>query len=346
MQSTLDVRKIYVEITGRCNLDCIFCVRRSWLEGPGEMSLEGFREIITQLRAFPRLETVNFGGFGEPLSHPEIVKMLRLAKDLGVKTELTTNATLLEEPMARELVASGLDTIVVSVDSVTPPTYQQIRVGTDLPKVLNNLNALHLVRDGNHGRTPKLGLEFVAMRRNYEEFPALLKTAVSLNASFILVTNLMPHTEEMSREILYDDGLQPALSPLRFAVRTILPQNRLRTERRCRFIGRDSLTIAWDGQVSPCYPLMHTHSCYVYGRHKTMERYSLGSVWQEGLVSIWASEEYTRFRAKVKCFDFPSCTDCQFVEWCNMASTNTIDCWGNTPSCADCLWARGIIECL
>jgi len=346
VRSALDARKVYVEVTSKCNLDCMFCVRRSWPEAPGQMSVEGFREIIAQLRAFPKIETINFGGFGEPLSHPDIVEMLRLAKGLGVRTELTSNATLLDETMAWELVDSGLDTIVVSVDSATPAIFQQVRVGADLSQVLSNISVLTSIRDRNHHRTPQLGLEFVAMRRNYQEFPAVLKTAASLKASFVFVTNLLPHTAGMSREILYDDGLEPPLNPLRFVVRTILPQNRLRTERRCRFIGRDSLTIAWDGQVSPCYPLMHAHSCYVYGRQKTMERYSLGSVWQRDLASIWASEEYTRFRARVKCFDFPSCTDCQFVEWCNMAKTNTIDCWGNDPSCADCLWARGIIECL
>lgn len=346
MRPSLDARKIYVEVTARCNLNGVFCVRRSWPEEPNELSLEGFREILAQLRAFPELETVNFGGFGEPLYHPHIIEMLRLAKSQGVKTELTTNGTLLEAPMARELVAGGLDTLVVSIDSVTPPSFQQIRCGASLSQVLDNIRVLNRFKDNNHSSTPRLGLEFVAMRKNYREFPAFLKLADSLGASFVLVTNLLPYTEEMKGEILYDDGIELPLTPLRFVVRTILPQDKLRTERHCRFIGRRSFSIAWDGQVSPCYPLMHSHFCYIYGRHKIMQRHTFGSAWQEGLGSIWTSEDYVRFRERMQCFDFPSCTDCRHVEWCNMAKTNTMDCWGNSPSCADCLWARGIIECL
>ncbi|MGQ9585737.1 MAG: hypothetical protein ACUVXG_10090 [Anaerolineae bacterium] len=39
---------------------------------------------------------------------------------------------------------------------------------------------------------------------------------------------------------------------------------------------------------------------------------------------------------------FPSCVDCGAA--CDYAEQNE-DCWGNVPSCADCLWAQDVVRC-
>ena len=44
----------------------------------------------------------------------------------------------------------------------------------------------------------------------------------------------------------------------------------------------------------------------------------------------------------VRDFRFPSCVDCG--EACAYAEHNQ-DCWGNAPSCADCLWAQDLVRC-
>jgi len=113
-------------------------------------------------------------------------------------------------------------------------------------------------------------------------------------------------------------------------------------QRSCRFVEGKSLVIGYDGGVSPCYALMHSYTYYIFGRRKQVRRYVLGNVLEEDLGSIWMSEEYVRFRVKVGIFDFPSCVDCRLA--CDLAERNE-DCWGNDPSCADCLWAHDIIRC-
>ena len=52
------------------------------------------------------------------------------------------------------------------------------------------------------------------------------------------------------------------------------------------------------------------------------------------------------FRWTVRNSHYPSCIDCQQADGCVMAQTNEGDCWGNRPSCGDCLWARNIVVCL
>jgi uncharacterized Fe-S cluster-containing radical SAM superfamily enzyme len=61
-----------------------------------------------------------FRGLGEPLSHPNIVDMVRQAKALGLSVELITNATLLDKSLASQLIDAGLDMLWVSLDGAKP----------------------------------------------------------------------------------------------------------------------------------------------------------------------------------------------------------------------------------
>ena len=188
------------------------------------------------------------------------------------------------------------------------------------------------------------------MRRNIKEITELPKLASSLRAAFVLITNLLPHSEAMCREILYD-GTTELSSGVSWPVahRTWLewatvhrPNMRWGASRRCRFVEDKALVIGWDGKVSPYYALMHSYPYYIFNRTKEVTRYVLGDIHQKNLMSIWMSEEYVRFRAKVRTFDFPSCVDCGLA--CDIAENNE-DCYTNAPSCADCLWAQDIIRC-
>lgn len=90
---------------------------------------------------------------------------------------------------------------------------------------------------------------------------------------------------------------------------------------------------------------MHSYQCFVYGREKEIKPCYLGNVNEKTLKEIWIEPGYVNFRHTVRNFRFPSCTDCKFLEGCTMADDNEMDCWGNSPSCAECLWSRRIIAC-
>ena len=58
LERKLDLRKLYVEITNRCNLSCTMCFRNSWEEEDGDMSPVLFRELMNQAEKFPMMEEV------------------------------------------------------------------------------------------------------------------------------------------------------------------------------------------------------------------------------------------------------------------------------------------------
>jgi len=345
-----DARRAYIEVTARCNLNCAMCVRQVWRDSPGEMSWETFQAVVEGLRAFPDLRRVTFGGFGEPLLHPRLPEMLALAAELEVGMTLTTNGLLLDETRAQWLLDARLDTVVISLDTVHIQAYEQARLEGGVEQVLSNVRALRELARQRGRVPPRIGLEFVAMRSNLEWVPKLPRLASDLGASFVLVTNLLPHTPKMVEEVLYDRD-EPLPTPIGWPIASgdwllwgvvKLPRTKWGAQRRCRFIEDRAVVIGWDGGVSPCYALMHSYPYYIYGRLKNVSRYVLGNVREQPLADIWGSEEYVRFRAKVRDFRFVSCVDCGLA--CNYAEDNE-DCWGNVPSCADCLWAQDIVRC-
>jgi|WetSurMetagenome_2_1015567.scaffolds.fasta_scaffold38266_4 MoaA/NifB/PqqE/SkfB family radical SAM enzyme len=374
-QPVTHLAKVYIEPTSRCNLDCITCIRRSWNETLGEMSPAIFSKIIDDLRCFYPPPDILLGGHGEPLSHPHIVDMLRQAKAIGSSVELITNGTLLTPLLSQKLIDAGLDTLWVSLDGANPESYADVRLGAAFAEVLANLAEFRRLRWNKHYHAyndhhlkPRLGIEFVAMKRNIKDLSAVIKIAVQLGARRFMVTNVLPYTQEMRDEILYsrslgnslfgfnplsldmpkmdmdaldDDAVHPAMLrglPLRLAKGTLIERND-----RCPFIEKGAIAIRCDGQVSPCLPLLHDHRTYLDRFERSLRHYSVGDISQQPLSEIWNNPEHLSFRERVQEFDFSPCTSCG---GCNYLDTNEADCMRNPfPTCGGCLWAQGVIQC-
>jgi len=83
-------KKIYVEITNRCNLSCSFC---SKVEKPlRNMTIEEFKCIIEKIKDYT--DTIYLHVKGEPLVHPNLIEFLNVAEEHNIKVNLTTNGTL------------------------------------------------------------------------------------------------------------------------------------------------------------------------------------------------------------------------------------------------------------
>ncbi len=108
----------------------------------GDMDAATFDRLADGLRRFPHLDSVMFGGFGEPTIHPDILRMIRVVKDLGVRVEMVTNGTLLDDAMLTGLMESGLDGLWVSFDGVTEASFEDIREGAGFQAVVSSLKRL------------------------------------------------------------------------------------------------------------------------------------------------------------------------------------------------------------
>ena len=103
------------------------------------------------------------------------------------------------------------------------------------------------------------------------------------------------------------------------------------------------MSVAWTGDVSPCWPLMHTHVSYLHGKRRINYRHVVGNVRDRGLRDLWLDPDYVAFRRRLHNFYFSPCTYCG---GCELAEANQEDCIGNNaPACGGCLWAQGVIQC-
>ena len=362
--------KLYIEPTTLCNLRCRTCIRNSWDEPIGSMDMNVYRKLLFDLKEFSTLHTIAFWGYGEPLAHPEIVNMVALAHEMGLKTEVITNGHLLNKDTAKGFIQAGLDTLVVSVDGTTPASYEDVRRGGNLLRVEENIRSLNMLRSEISRQNPVVGLEFVIMKSNIHQLPELAGKARSIEAGFIMLTNLLPCTEDMKDEILYwisatinedeerskwsselmlprmdlrAEYLTPLLALLKKMDRPMPEIRNIPQEYYCPFVQRGSAAITWSGDVSPCIALMHSYRCYILGREKFIKRYSVGNIDREKFRDIWNKDSYQRFRDRVLTFDFSPCVQCS---GCNNSETNEEDCFGNAhPVCGDCLWARSVLLC-
>ena len=365
--------KLYIEPTNECNLTCRTCVRNVWQESMGKMSDITFDRVIEGLRDFSSPPTVFFGGLGEPLHHPQIVEMVARAKELGARVELITNGTLLTAGLSRGLLEAGIDVLWISIDGASPESYADIRLGAELPRVIENITEFRrIVRTEGQGGgcifiprfTAQLGIEFVAMKRNIGDLPAVLRLGRRLGAKRFMVTNVMPYTAEMREEVLYTrvlwdsgyprlslprieeseithDPLCRAMDSLNLTLAMHHPQVAVD---RCPFIEGGAGAVGWDGSLSPCLPLLHSHVSFpLVERERSSRRWTIGNVTERSLAELWHAPEHVAFRERVQAFDFSPCTRCG---GCEMMEKNEEDCFGNVfPTCGGCLWAQGVVQC-
>jgi len=110
-----------------------------------------YRKCIDDLAQFPeKLRMLRFAGTGEPLLHPDIVKMIVYAAqaDIADSIDIVTNGAMLTPELSQGLVKAGTSRIRVSIQGVTPGQYHRT-TGTysDIDKIIDNLTYLYRIRD-------------------------------------------------------------------------------------------------------------------------------------------------------------------------------------------------------
>lgn len=343
-------RVLVLELTTRCNLNCVMCFRKSWSERLGDMSERTFhRALEGALEAGASF--VWFAGWGEPLIHPKFLEWVWEVKELGLGLGINTNGTLLDEELAMELVKAGVDRITISVDAASKEVYRSIR-GGDFTAIMKALRAIHNTKRERGSVRPILEFSFTATKDNVHELPRLFDLAEKAGVGRIIVSNVIPTTKPLEDKVLYngwggEDWVWDVVSrkSLETNVGARLPEFSLRTERSCAFIKTLTSCITWDGKVAPCYNFLHTYTAYVFGVEKNIKQVSFGSLGKESLTEIWRKPEYVAFRCRTLFFQYPSCADCRLRHYCMFVESSDMDCWGNTPTCADCLYGRGIVQC-
>ena len=171
------IRCAKIKITARCNLRCTFC--NYWrMREPDELSTAEYCRVLDELAAAGCVK-VHFSG-GEATLRKDVFELLAHATRLGMKANITTNGTLLDEERARMLVEAGTHSVSLSLDGPDARTHDALRgVPGAFDRTVRGIRRLAKARDRAKSRM-KLRLNTVLTRHNYRELPEVIDLASEL----------------------------------------------------------------------------------------------------------------------------------------------------------------------
>ena len=137
---------LFFELTDSCNLNCRHCGSRCSASNKMYLDREVIEGVINSVaeRYAPQKIMINLTG-GEPLLHKDCIGIIKYARMKGFPVGMTSNGTLIDMAMARELKKAGLDTISISLDGIGSSHDELRMVSGSFDRAVNGIRALKSV---------------------------------------------------------------------------------------------------------------------------------------------------------------------------------------------------------
>jgi len=321
---------VQIDVTTACNLSCVCCQRTTFQKKDrnNHMSLETFKKIEP---IFPHLQQMRLFGIGEPLTNPAFPEMLKIAGRYSAFTLFHTNGMLMGRgSIAEEVVASGVDLVVFSIDGVDQETLGKIRVGAVLERVKAGIRQLRRIRDEAGTGKPEMEICFDCMSLNLHQIPDIVDLAAELGVEKVQYQYVIPYNavahgrtvatedEERLRRLFEKAKRRARLEGVEII--RIPRYNSFSGKRQfCSFPFRD-LYVRPDGVVTACNYFNYKHTTYFHveeGRLveglKEAEPLVMGDLNQEPIVELYNNERYAKLRRAWEKGDLPEpCSYCYF----------------------------------
>jgi sulfatase maturation enzyme AslB (radical SAM superfamily) len=166
-------RAVYLECTNRCNYNCIFCYQGEKLEKK-DFDLFLLRKLTKEMKRYGT-SFVSIGG-GEPLLYPFLFQAIQEIQEKGIQTEIVTNGSLFNKTNIKQLKATGLRFVQVSLDSSNEKTYLILRKGGNFKKVIKNIEML--TKEGF-----EVCISMVLTKLNFKEIDKVIELSKKLGAA-------------------------------------------------------------------------------------------------------------------------------------------------------------------
>jgi radical SAM protein with 4Fe4S-binding SPASM domain len=167
-----------IETSHICNLNCIYCYNGSGKKLENELSYEEITDAIDQGIDLGVRRVIIIGG-GEPLMHPDCMKIIQYLYEKETAIDLFTNGTLIDKDMAEGLYAFGVEP-VVKFNSLRAETQDYLankeRTFDRIQEGIKNLIGV-----GYTDKDHDLGVESIVCAQNYDEMPAMWRWARERN---------------------------------------------------------------------------------------------------------------------------------------------------------------------
>lgn len=242
-------RRVYLDVTNFCLLNCKHCYANAGKAASDELSLSELKDLAKQISDFGVIQLVISGG--EPLARKDIFDFLSFCSEKGLKITLLTNGILMDQFKSKILNDFNVE-VRVSIDGVTSKTHDYVRGKGNFAIVRQSLKTL------KDAKIKGLSVHFTANRLNIEDILVLPYFLNELGILDVVVGIIKPAGRTLqNRELL----IEPAL--------ILLVKERLATIYRNKSINfhfhndknweglacpaaYSKCGISSDGRISPC----------------------------------------------------------------------------------------------
>ena len=307
------LRDVYLNITEKCNLRCIYCINNLRVEERRVLSLEDYRRLLDEIAEMkPAVEVVITGG--EPLTSPLTIPVAEYANKLGIKCVLMTNATLIDERNV-EKIARLFCKIQISVDGSDATIHDFYRGKGSYVKTKRAIELLQ-----THGAEIKLMM--VVTKKNVGD----IKSISEKWGDMIDFQPLFPTGDPATYDELkltgreYYDAMTNASEDIRLCefLQTINEHYaEEKTLLKCG-VGEGQISISFSGDVYPC-ALLHN------------PKFKAGNITENSLKEIYNSAAMNRIKFHTA-DEIAECRSCDFKLICggscqarNFLETGTLD---------------------
>lgn len=228
-------KKIYIEITNCCNLNCSYCPKCN--RPKAFMQADDFEAILIKIKDYTRYIYLHV--LGEPTLHPQLALLLEISNHHNFKVNLTTNGTLLRQTRNTLLASPALRQINISLHSCGQ---------SDITAVKDYLKTILSFSDSAQAATIWVNLRLWDVEKSNAPFLKEREILQCLSEKFLLPNS-------------FADDLHPGRS-LTLAPGIFLSREReftwphtsleeFTTRGNCRGLS-DHIAILADGTVVPC----------------------------------------------------------------------------------------------
>ena len=271
---------ISVEPYNFCQLQCPECpVSQRKATEKAFINEKVYFKTIDELKY--KLIHVIFYFQGEPLLNKKLPEMIQYAHKQRIFTSTSTNAQALNPEMAREIVLSGLDKLIISIDGSTQEVYEQYRVGGDHEKAISGVRNIVEWKRQLKSITPFVEIQFVVFKTNEHQMREMKTLSKSLNADRLVFKTAQLYDFENGHKLLTSIDKYARYKKMangKYAIKSKL-------QNRCWRMWSGSVLNANNDLVPCCFDKNSSHT--------------FGNLKGNSFLSVWHNKKATDFRASI-----------------------------------------------
>lgn len=300
--------KVSWEVINSCDSRCKSCQRWTEKTSPRMLSFDEGRKLLGEIAEAGTL-SVSFTG-GEPTLREDLFQLVSHARSLGLSTALSSNALTLDDARAKELVASGLKVLSISIDGPEPELNDDIRgVAGYFDKAVAAIGRVKKLRGSK--RWPRLHVNATLSDSNVDVFDKMADMTVAAGADALTIqpvhnfAGIHLGTPPSMRLLAENQGrVREAIEKIRSRWPKLMPHPGGFLDGVAEYVADPKALYRYrcaaaflfaqidpDGHVYPC-PIKFA---------------SIGNVREKSFGEIWRSREATQVRRRIEASDHPMC---------------------------------------